>query len=226
MWLRGWWCRVLMLQYDCLWPTNWKCICSYGAYRKNIFWKHGRLRIENLRVFQAAVPCESGQNTLTLAVDIDGTLPKGPYPPWLCMADRALLAGYPRYTLFHSMGVSLCRTNKVSVIMRCAKTHLKNWNRSKMATILQTPINFCTKYSVFWFKLHWRLLLRVRFIVLNNWFILASNKRESDYMKQWHLSLRSICAPPGLNYLTHRDPVMFSHLLWGCMKLESLCMEE
>ena len=28
---------------------------------------------------------------------IDGILPKRPYPPCLCMADRALLAGYPRY---------------------------------------------------------------------------------------------------------------------------------
>ena len=26
---------------------------------------------------------------------IDGILPKGPYPPCLCMADRALFAGYP-----------------------------------------------------------------------------------------------------------------------------------
>ena len=29
--------------------------------------------------------------------DIEGILPKGPYPPCLRMADRALLAGYPRY---------------------------------------------------------------------------------------------------------------------------------
>ena len=28
--------------------------------------------------------------------EIDGILPKGPYPPCLRMADRALLAGYPR----------------------------------------------------------------------------------------------------------------------------------
>ena len=28
---------------------------------------------------------------------IDGILPKGPYPPCLRMADRALLTGYPRY---------------------------------------------------------------------------------------------------------------------------------
>ena len=29
--------------------------------------------------------------------DIDGILPKGPYPPCLRMADRALSAGYHRY---------------------------------------------------------------------------------------------------------------------------------
>ena len=33
------------------------------------------------------------------APDIDGIPPKGPYPPCLRMADRALLAGYPRYEL-------------------------------------------------------------------------------------------------------------------------------
>ena len=32
--------------------------------------------------------------------DIDGILPKGRYPPCLSMADRALLAGYPRYARF------------------------------------------------------------------------------------------------------------------------------
>ena len=30
------------------------------------------------------------------SVWIEGILPKGPYPPCLRMADRALLAGYPR----------------------------------------------------------------------------------------------------------------------------------
>ena len=34
---------------------------------------------------------------LTGASYIDGILPKGLYPPCLRMADRALLAGYPRY---------------------------------------------------------------------------------------------------------------------------------
>ena len=32
---------------------------------------------------------------------IDGILPKGPYPPCVSMADRALLAGYSRYVLRH-----------------------------------------------------------------------------------------------------------------------------
>ena len=31
--------------------------------------------------------------------DIKGILPKGPYPPCLRMADRALLAGYPQYVM-------------------------------------------------------------------------------------------------------------------------------
>ena len=31
-------------------------------------------------------------------INIEGILPKGTYPPCLRMADRALLAGYPRYT--------------------------------------------------------------------------------------------------------------------------------
>ena len=29
-------------------------------------------------------------------IHVDGILPKGPYPPCLRMADRSLLAGYPR----------------------------------------------------------------------------------------------------------------------------------
>ena len=32
---------------------------------------------------------------------IEGILPKGPYPPCLRMANRALLAGYPRYVSGH-----------------------------------------------------------------------------------------------------------------------------
>ena len=38
--------------------------------------------------------------TVLCVAYIDGILPKGPYPPCLHMADRALLAGYPRYILY------------------------------------------------------------------------------------------------------------------------------
>ena len=34
--------------------------------------------------------------------DMDGILPKGPYPPCLCMPDRALLAGYHRHVQWFS----------------------------------------------------------------------------------------------------------------------------
>ena len=46
-----------------------------------------------------------GYATALEASHIDGVLPKGPYPPCLRKADRALVAGYPRYPvlerLFH-----------------------------------------------------------------------------------------------------------------------------
>ena len=34
---------------------------------------------------------------LSVHMYMEGILPNGPYPPCLCMADRALLAGYLRY---------------------------------------------------------------------------------------------------------------------------------
>ena len=55
--------------------------------------------------------------------DIDGILPKGPYPPCLRMADKALLGGYPRY--FY--------TNSTFRVM-CVHTHkelfTENWQSS------------------------------------------------------------------------------------------------
>ena len=42
---------------------------------------------------------ESFAFSLSLYIYIDGILPKGPYPPCLRMADRALLAGNPRYVV-------------------------------------------------------------------------------------------------------------------------------
>ena len=46
------------------------------------------------------IKCESdsnGTDTVIPGRHIDGILPKGPYPPCLRMADRALLAGYPQH---------------------------------------------------------------------------------------------------------------------------------
>ena len=40
---------------------------------------------------------------LSFLPDIEGILPKGPYPPCLRMADRALLAGYPQYDPLNTM---------------------------------------------------------------------------------------------------------------------------
>ena len=41
---------------------------------------------------------------VVLVDDVDSILPKGPYPPCLRMADRALLAGYPRCPVSGSVG--------------------------------------------------------------------------------------------------------------------------
>ena len=38
-----------------------------------------------------------------IKVDIEGILPKGPYPPCLRMADKALLAGHPWYAVIADM---------------------------------------------------------------------------------------------------------------------------
>ena len=40
---------------------------------------------------------------------IEGILPKGPYPPCLRMADRALLAGYPRYMHYSAWMSQWCQ---------------------------------------------------------------------------------------------------------------------
>ena len=42
----------------------------------------------------------------SVVVLIDDILPKGPYPPWLRMTDRALLAGYPRYHEYRMLNIA------------------------------------------------------------------------------------------------------------------------
>ena len=44
-----------------------------------------------------ASPCfDSESQQLKVDLQIEGILPKGPFPPCLRMADRPLLAGYPQ----------------------------------------------------------------------------------------------------------------------------------
>ena len=51
-----------------------------------------------------------------LSPDYEGILPKGPYPPCLCMADRALLAGYPRLQ-FYIRNADNHASNRVTTII-------------------------------------------------------------------------------------------------------------
>ena len=53
------------------------------------------------------------ENMLHTSSYIDGILPKGPYPPCLRMADRALLAGYHRY-LLTSISIDLRKYRQIS----------------------------------------------------------------------------------------------------------------
>ena len=60
-------------------------------------------------------------------VYIEGILPKGPYPPCLRMADRALLAGYPRHEtvyLVHTDGRSHHYANVIMIVMASQITSL------------------------------------------------------------------------------------------------------
>ena len=57
-------------------------------------------------------------------LQIDGILPKGPYPPCLRMADRALLAGYPRNMPSRiPIGSWVERSNAAwSALLRCTQS--------------------------------------------------------------------------------------------------------
>ena len=68
------------LDYD----SGWQALCTEKSLNGGVlvlWWPHP------LGVYMA----ELGQDAL-----VEGILPKGPYPPCLRMADRALLAEYPR----------------------------------------------------------------------------------------------------------------------------------
>ena len=65
---------------------------------------------------------------------MDGILPKGPYPPCLHMADRALLAGYPRYEC-----------------IRCR--HVYTWSWAVMFTCAMQSLSLLKQDILF--HIHW-----------------------------------------------------------------------
>ena len=67
----------------------------------------------------------------------EGILPKGPYPPCLRMADRTLLAGYPRFILIITYYPESCfKLQTMTSSLQCFKSLLMlnawevTWNRA------------------------------------------------------------------------------------------------
>ena len=71
---------------------------------------------------------------------IDGILPKGPYPPCLRMADRALLAGYPRYQF---NWVIIGSSKGLSPMVGLLKLHLLISPISNIFDHAKLPVRFC-----------------------------------------------------------------------------------
>ena len=75
LWFKG----VVFISLDVQYTTLLSHKTSYKYYLRNI---HCKDKSTNDNSFESSY--------------VGGILPKGPYPPCLRMADRALLAGYPR----------------------------------------------------------------------------------------------------------------------------------
>ena len=59
-------------------------------------------------------------------IKIDGILPKGPYPPCLRMADRALLAGNPRNSSCHAIKTQWFSYKKMHQNLRKYQSYKKS----------------------------------------------------------------------------------------------------
>ena len=69
--------------------------------------------VSNALADALAPPGNMAYNVKVVIPYVEGILPKGPYPPCLRMADRALLAGYPRCVRdWHRVSV-WCQINKL-----------------------------------------------------------------------------------------------------------------
>ena len=149
----------------------WKHFKFESRYNNFHWWKCvWRFRLQKRRPFCLG---------LDALIYIDGILPKGPYQPCLRIADRALLAGYPRYaallSLFHvPNGFAIfarCRASRsVKQSKHCLLTERQpvSWMRPRPAVDLlgishmsgrRRYFKICslTKMFVFRFKFYWNL---------------------------------------------------------------------
>ena len=80
------------------------CLCVIRFYAEKIqYYKHHSTSNRsssylNSDGFEDVFHLNAKRNIYLWKTHIEGILPKGPYPPCLRMADRAFLAGYPRYS--------------------------------------------------------------------------------------------------------------------------------
>ena len=92
--------------------------CHFGLFPKEINTKITLRGVHKWLVITYSCMTMSPKMTIKRMIfTIEGILPKGPYPPCLRMADRALLAGYPRH--IETASHSLCLSCDDDVTMAC-----------------------------------------------------------------------------------------------------------
>ena len=110
-WMNGHFSRVeivqLLMQSQC-WATveNARIYFSKNRRDNDLFDANVYLHMCHVWPWSSRIRLQKRLHK-TLFVYIESLLPKGPYPPCLRMADRALLAGYPRY-LVEALVIILC----------------------------------------------------------------------------------------------------------------------
>ena len=99
---------VIMVETD----TSWQKAINITTLKSNPFFGQigvliwsGFINVSSQYQGYVSQSCTKITVTTQSKTHFDGILPKGPYPPCLRMADRALLAGYPRNFESYFMGV-------------------------------------------------------------------------------------------------------------------------
>ena len=84
---------------------------------------------------------------------VDGILPKGPYPPCLCMADRAFFAGYPRCMSILLFGVG--SLSCITLLLLELEAHFTgglwayDWNQIRTIPIMTFEIVIWFDHNLF-----------------------------------------------------------------------------